>query len=126
LINSYSDAPRFSTRRIWNIGWQPNGQRALIVGKHQSLSSGSFATIIEYRNGFYDCPYPFSNCELNEVSIQNFDQAPWIAPNDTILSDIVWRNDCDGGLIAGGKNDYSSSYGVIIQFQLVGGRACIW
>ncbi|MFT6397243.1 MAG: hypothetical protein ACJAYU_001989 [Bradymonadia bacterium] len=54
----------------------------------------------------------------------NFDAAPWSTPSSTFLSDIAWRPDCDGGLIVGGKDNFSGNFGLVARFELEGGTSC--
>ncbi|MBU1222087.1 hypothetical protein KKF34_13765 [Myxococcota bacterium] len=127
LMNGYSDAPRFSTRRLRRVVFQPNGSRALILGTKMTISGNSFGTVIEFRDDFYSCPQPLtSNCDLTEVSIPAFGSAPWIAPDSTSLEDASWRKDCDGGIIVGGYSSYSTNYSFIATFQLNTGISCNW
>ncbi|MBU1239589.1 hypothetical protein KKF84_21620, partial [Myxococcota bacterium] len=125
-LNDYSDAPRFSTRRLWNVVFQPNGLRALILGQYQSIYGNEFGGVFEYRHGHYSCITPLTNCEISEVSIPNFGSAPWNASSTTLLYDAAWRSDCDGGIIVGGSAAYSSPYAFISRFQIVNGVACSW
>jgi hypothetical protein len=125
LLNQYSDAPRFATRRLWNIIFQPNGLRAIILGEYQDLSNNIFANVFEYRHGYYDCNTPLSDCEIKEVSISNFGAPPWSSNSGTYLTDAAWRTDCDGGIITGGDSSYTP-YAFIATFQILNGIDCNW
>jgi hypothetical protein len=113
LLNGYSDAPRFSTRGIWGIGFQQNGARALIVGR----ASGDPRTgsVIEYRHDEYDCSGA-GDCGLTDVSIPNFAAGRFLGTSNTYLFDVDFRPHCDGGLIVGGDN----ALGLIIEFKIEG------
>jgi len=125
LMNGYSDAPRFATRRLWGVSFASDGRRALIFGSKQTISGSAFGTILEYRHGAYACEAPLTdNCGLTEVSIQGFGGAPWIAPNNTRIADVAWRSDCDGGFLVGGYSSFSENYGFLGTFRLEGGVRC--
>ncbi|PKN25926.1 MAG: hypothetical protein CVU65_07220 [Deltaproteobacteria bacterium HGW-Deltaproteobacteria-22] len=126
MLNGYSDAPRFSTRRLWNVVFQPNGLRALVLGQYQNISGTIFGGVFEYRHGHYSCVTPFANCEITEVSIPSFGAPPWNATSGTVLQDAAWRSDCDGGLIVGGSTAYSTPYAFIARFQIINGAPCTW
>ena len=90
-----------------------------------NISGSAFGTVIEYRHDEYSCSAPLTpDCDLTEVSIQNFDAPPFSAPDSTSLNDLAWRPGCDGGVIVGGKNDFSGTYGFVATFQLEGGESC--
>lgn len=125
LVNGYSAAPRFSTRRIWGAEFAPDGRRALIYGQYMSISGGAFFVVLEYRHDEYVCTAALTpSCELTEVSIRGADVAPWIAPSGARIADASWRSDCDGGLLVGGNSSFSGEYGLVATFQLEGGRPC--
>ena len=118
VINSSSDAPGFSTKGIWGVKFQQEGQRALIVGR-TSVSVGS---ILEFRHDSYDCPYPTpEGCGIHDVSIPEFTSGPYNATSNTYLLDAAFKPNCDGGLIGGGTNGGS---GLLIQFQIANARDC--
>jgi hypothetical protein len=115
----------FTTRRLWNVGFSPDGQRALIVGQKMTIGGVSFGVVMEYRHGHDACPQPLTvSCDVTEVSIPGFGAAPWNAPDGTVLADVAWRPGCDGGVIVGGYSSYSTTYGFVATFQRVGGVAC--
>jgi hypothetical protein len=124
LLCSYSEAVRFSTRRLWNVRFQQHGARALVTGKKQTISSNSFGGMFEFRHDYFQCPQPLVTCDVNEVSIPSFGSAPWVAPDNTLIADVAWRPGCDGGVIVGGYSNYSTNWGFVGTFQLVGGAAC--
>jgi len=126
LLNGYSAAPRFSTRRLWNVVFQPSGRRALILGQYQNVSGNIFGGVFEYRHGHYSCVTPFTNCEITEVSIPTFGSPPWNATSGTVLHDAAWRSDCDGGLLVGGSTAYSTPYAFVARFQVANGAPCVW
>ncbi len=125
VMNRSTDAPWFTTRRLWAGAFDAFGMRALIVGERQTISRATFGGVFEFRHDEYVCPVPLrEDCEIVEVSIPNFDSAPFRAPSNTRLSAVAWRPGCDGGVIVGGKDDFSGSFGFVATFQLEGGRAC--
>ena len=124
-MNASSEAPWFRTRRLWAGAFDPDGRRALLTGKYQSVSGAEFGGVFEARDGAYSCPVPLSaDCDIAEVSIPSFGGPPWNAPNNTLLADVAWRPGCDGGLIVGGMSSFSTDYGLFATFQLEGGRPC--
>ena len=118
--NGYSAAPRFSNKGIYNLRFKTDGSRTLIVGRAGLMPTTG--TVLEYRHDLYSCPAPFSNCELSDVGVPNFDQAPYLGTSNTYFYDADWRPGCEGGVIVGGD----SSRGLAVSFQLVGGDSCGW
>jgi hypothetical protein len=127
LMGSNADAPWFRTRRLVSGAFDSAGFRALIIGEYQSISGSEFAGVFEYRHDEYSCPEPLTaNCGITEVSIPNFGGAPFVATSGTSLNAIAWRPDCDGGYIVGGKSDFRTNTGLVVEFQLEGGSDCGW
>lgn len=120
-LNDYSDAPRYSRLGIWSPAFQPNGRRALIVGR--AGISPSRGTTIEYRHDLYDCVNTDNDCDLTEVSIPNFDAPPWNADRNERLNEAAFHPGCDGGLLVGGYSNFNGSSGLVARFQIVGGDA---
>lgn len=123
LINNIAEAPWFPVNGVYGIKFQDTGQRALILGR----ASGSplSGTVIEYRHDEYICPtFPSASCGLTDVSIPNFDMQPYNATSNTYLLDAAFRPGCDGGLIVGGESSFSSSTGLLIEFQIEGTQLC--
>ncbi|MBN2724217.1 MAG: hypothetical protein JXR95_09120 [Deltaproteobacteria bacterium] len=130
-MNSSADAVDFSTRRLRKVVFEPSGERALILGRKMEISGApfgdSFGVVMEYRHDFYSCVQPLTaNCDITEVSIPDFGDPPFIAPDSTELTDASWRTDCSGGVIIGGYTSYSTDYGFIATFQLESGINCNW
>jgi len=120
-LNSDSEAARFSRNRLWGVRFQQEGQRALIFGG--TSQTPLIASVFEYRHDLYRCPST-ADCDLTEVSISNFAQAPFLGTSTTHLNDAGFRPGCDGGVIVGGRSDFQSSTGLVVQFQIQGARAC--
>ncbi len=81
--------------------------------------------VLEYRHDLYSCPSPsLPTCEISDVSVPAFAGPPWAAPDYSQLSDVVWRHDCDGGYLVGGYSNFSTNWGVVVTFQIEGGRDC--
>ena len=55
-MNASSEAPWFRTRRLWAGAFDPDGRRALLTGKYQSVSGAEFEGVFEARDGAYSCP----------------------------------------------------------------------
>ncbi|NOY92458.1 MAG: hypothetical protein GXP55_14790, partial [Deltaproteobacteria bacterium] len=106
----------FRTRSLSGMGFQQDGRRALIVGR--AGGSPPSAAVLEYRHDL------FSMSEVADVSIAGFDSAPWLGDSSSSLKDVAFHPGCDGGLIVGGKSDYSSSRGWLIEFAIEGGTSC--
>ena len=112
-----SSAPGWSTLGVYDVSFSPDGVRALIVGR----ASGGTAlrgTILEYRHDLY------SVGAITDVSIPGFASAPYNADSNTNLNDSAFRPGCDGGLVVGGRTDFSGSTGLLIELAIEGGRAC--
>ncbi len=111
-----SSAPWFTTRGIWGVAFQDTGERALVVGR--AGGSPLVGVVLEYRHDLW------SMGEISDVSIPNFDSAPYLADSNTSLNDAAFRPGCDGGLIVGGRTNFSGSTGMIVEFALEGGADC--
>ena len=119
-LNAYGDAPRFSTQGIYGVAFQPDGRRALIVGR--AGVNPVRGTVYEYRHDAYRCDA--FGCDLTDVSIPGFDGPPYNADSNTYLYDAAFHPHCDGGLIVGGYTNWQASTGQLIEFALEGGAAC--
>jgi len=106
----------FRTLGILALGFQQDGRRALVVGR--AAGSPLSAAVLEYRHDLYVMS------EVADVSIAGFDAAPWLGDSNTFLRDVDFRPGCDGGLIVGGKSNFSGSQGLLIEFALEGGVSC--
>lgn len=122
LIEPYGDAARFSRHAVWGMVFQQGGGRALVFG--QAGRTPLTGTMIEYRHELDACPVAFTNCDWTDVSIDNFDDAPWLGQSATSINDVAWRPGCDGGLLVGGRSNFQGSYPLLGEFQLENGRAC--
>ena len=111
-----SSAPWFSTRGIWGVAFQDTGERALVVGR--AGGSPLVGVVLEYRHDLW------SMGEISDVSIPNFDSAPYLADSNTNLNDAAFRPGCEGGLIVGGRTNFSGSTGMVVEFALEGGADC--
>jgi hypothetical protein len=111
-----SSAPWFTTLGIYGVAFAPDGRRALVVGR--AAGSPLRAAVLEYRHDLW------SSAEIGDVSIPGFDAPPYNGDSSTYLRDAAFRPGCDGGLIVGGKTDFSGSTGQLIVFTLEGGVAC--
>lgn len=100
----------------YQIGFSTDGRRALVLGGYSDVTHSGQA--YEYRHDLY------SQNALMDVSIPNFDQAPWNADTYVELNDVAWRPGCDAGLIVGGSNTYGSKKGYLIKFQVDNGTKC--
>ena len=109
-------------KNIYRATFNRDGSRALIYG--QAGGAPLSAPVIEYRHGNYSCTNPFTDCGLTDVSIPNFDQAPYNGDSLTWLLAADWSPVCDGGLLVGGNSSFLGSIGKVVLFNLVGGTAC--
>jgi hypothetical protein len=108
--------PGWAAIGVWDVSFSPDGARALIVGR----ASGSplVGTVLEYRHDLY------TTGAITNVSIPGFASAPYIADSNYNLNDSAFRPGCDGGLVVGGETSFSTALGMIVEFQIEGGRAC--
>ncbi len=90
------------------------GARAIVLGG----LGGSVGQVYEYRHDL------FTDADLTDVSIQNFDQPPYNADGFVQLNDAGWRSGCDAGLIVGGSDTLTSKKGYVIRFSVVNGTGC--
>jgi uncharacterized protein YodC (DUF2158 family) len=104
----------YSRIGISRVAFQPNGQRALIVGR--AGIAPVRGTVLEYRHDVFD--------GVNEVSIPDFDLAPYNATGNHALRDAAFHPSCDGGLLVGGHSTFNSSQGFVIRFDIAGGVPC--
>ena len=79
------------------------------------MTTGS--TVLEYRHDLWTV------AAITDVSIPGFGAAPYNADSNTNLNDSAFRPGCDGGLVVGGRTDFSGSTGMLIEFAIEGGRA---
>ena len=122
LFNNFAAAPWFQRDDIYGIRFQQDGQRALIF--HGARGNPLAAVVIEYRHDLYDCPLPFDDCDLTDVSIPNFGAPPFSATDQTRLFDAAFRPGCDGGLLVGGASNFQGASAQLIRFQVEGARGC--
>ena len=71
--------------------------------------------VLEYRHG---AP---AGQELNNVSINGFENAPFNGTRNTYFFDGAFRPGCDEGLLVGGE---SARNPMVIRFRIEGGRVC--
>ncbi|MFN3202419.1 MAG: hypothetical protein ACE366_28730 [Bradymonadia bacterium] len=119
-LNAYGDAPRFSRQGIYGVAFQPNGRRALILGR--SGVNPLRGTVIEYRHDLYRCDALV--CEMIDVSVPGWEDPPYNADSNTYLYDAAFRPGCDGGFVVGGQTSWQGSTGYLIRFTIAGGDAC--
>lgn len=98
------------------IGFSSDGKRALLLGGYGG--SPAVARAHEYRHDL------MGQTDFTDVSIPNFDKAPYNAKSGAQLNAVAWRPGCDGGLIVGGANSYAQKKGYVIRFQVVNGKKC--
>lgn len=110
-------APGWAAIGVWDVSFSPDFARALIVGR-ASGGASLVGTVLEYRHDLY------STAAITNVSIPGFGSAPYLGTSNTNLNDSAFRPGCDGGLIVGGETSFSGSTGIIVEFQIEGGRAC--
>lgn len=119
-LNSYADAPRFSTEELWGVRFQQEGQRALVFGG-VNAPTPIRANLREYRHDLYTCG---AACPWTDVAIPSFDAAPWNGTTSWSIQGADWRAGCDGGLLVGGFTNFQGSTGFVATFQLEGQRPC--
>ncbi len=119
VLNQSANAPNWSRQGIWNVTFQQEGQRALVVGR--AGVAPVRGTVIEYRHDEYACPVVETpQCGFTNVDIPAFDVAPYNADGNVYLHDADFRPGCDGGAIVG----HGSGNGYVIRFDILNGRAC--
>lgn len=101
---------------IFQIEFSPDGLRALLLGGYGG--NPPVGQVYEYRHDL------LTSADIYDVSIPNFGAAPYNADTYVELNDAAWRPGCDGGLIVGGSNAYSSTKGYVIRFAIDNGIAC--
>ena len=62
--------------------------------------------------------------DFTDVSIPNFSLPPYNADSQVTLNDVAWRPGCEGGLVVGGSNTFSSQKGYVVRFAVTNGIAC--
>lgn len=112
----------FGTQSIWRVAFQPNGQRALVVGR-QGVPI-PLGRVIEYRHDAFNCPSPFNNCDLTDVSIPGFGLAPYNSDGNHRLNDAAFHPHCDSGFVVGGYTNFNTNIGHLIRFDVVNGNPC--
>jgi len=111
-----STSPSWTRLRLFGVAFQQEGQRALVFG--QAGGTPLSAPVLEYRHDLW------TMSDVTDVSIPNFDMAPYLGDSSTNLNDAAFRPGCDGGLIVGGKSDFRGTRGLIIEFAIEGARSC--
>src|SRR5690606_19495470 len=101
---------------IYDVSLSPDGRVGLIVGR--AVGSPPRGSVFEYRHDLW------SASEITDVSIEGFSLAPYLATSNTYLNDSAFRPGCDGGLIVGGRSDFSTSVGLLIEHQRTDGVRC--
>src|SRR5204862_5340278 len=93
-----------------------DGRRAIFLGQYNgaTMSGG----VYEYRDNLY------TQQDITDVSIPNFDQPPYNADSQTTLNAGAFRPGCDEGLIVGGKNTFSGQTALVIKFSVTNGTHC--
>ncbi|MCP4501932.1 MAG: hypothetical protein GY822_18395 [Deltaproteobacteria bacterium] len=116
--NIDSTYAQFSGRSMQGFGYQPNGRRALVVGK---LNPGNnhLLEAMEYRPPLFgSCAL---GCELTDVSVP---AGGFAVADDAYVLDVAWMHHCDGGVVVGGKSTFNSSVGYVFTFQIENGTSC--
>lgn len=109
-----TSAPDLGSLDLWDLEFSDDGRRALITGE----MIGSVAQLREYRDGAY------ATHEIQDISIGNFDQAPYGGANGVVLLEAAWRPGADCGYVVGGCSTANCQRGYLIAFEVVNGRAC--
>ncbi|MCA9548128.1 MAG: hypothetical protein KC613_27175, partial [Myxococcales bacterium] len=112
-------APNYSRSGILNVAFQPDGRRALVVGR--AGVQPVRGTVIEFRHDLYRCPSVNNDCELTEVSIPGFDQPPYNGDGNHRLNHAAFHPGCDGGLLVGGYTAFRQDVGYLIRFEIENG-----
>jgi hypothetical protein len=98
----------------FQIGFSTDGRRALVLGGTFSGKGLAY----EFRHDL------FTQNQIYDVSIPNFESPPYNADTSVQLNDLAWRPGCDQGLIVGGSSTVGSQKGYLIQFKVDNGTPC--
>lgn len=109
-------APDLGTARLQKLEFNGDGSRGLIVGGFERLTHR--LELREYRDLAY------TSSEVADVSIPNFDQAPYFGANGSGVFDAAWRSSCDEGYMVGGCGSLACSRSWLIHFEVTNGRSC--
>ena len=109
-----SAAPELGSIDLWDLAFSDDGQRALITGE---MIQGT-AQLREYRDRAY------STNGISDVSIPNFDAAPWSGANGVVLWEAAWRPGSDCGYVVGGCGTAGCQRGYLVAFEVLNGRPC--
>ena len=101
---------------IYQVGFSSDGRRALILGN--TGGSPQVGRAFEFRHDL------FTQTQITDVSIPNFGLPPYNASMQANLNDVAWRPACDGGLVVGGTNTFSSQQAFVIRFSVDNGVPC--
>ncbi|MBI5477622.1 MAG: hypothetical protein HY906_02130 [Deltaproteobacteria bacterium] len=115
------DAPYMSPQGLggYQVGFSSDGRRALMLGGYgDSPAKGQVYEYVHDTYGTWDSAHVL----LMDVSIPNFNMAPWAADSSVELNDVAFRPGCEQGLIVGGSA--STGKGYIIRFTVDNGCTC--
>jgi hypothetical protein len=101
---------------IFNVEFSTDGRRALILGGYGS--NPPVGQVYEFRDDLFD------QADVTDVSVPGFGQPPYNATNGVRLNDAAWRPGCEGGILVGGTDTFSSQSAFVIEFAVENGTAC--
>jgi WD40 repeat protein len=101
---------------IFQVQFSTDGRRALILGNYGG--NPAVGRVFEFRHDV------FTQAGITDVSIPNFALPPYNASSQSALNDVAWRPGCEGGLIVGGANTFTSQQAFVIRFSVDNGIAC--
>lgn len=108
-------AANFSHTGMRNLAFSDDGLRLLAVGN----VFNDALRVREYRHGFY------ASNQLADVSIPNFNLAPYLGTSSVSMHDAAWRPGRDCGYIVGGRSNFQGTDGFLIRFEVLNGyRGC--
>jgi hypothetical protein len=101
------------------VEFSTDGRRALVLGGcGQCGGANAVGQVYEFRHDH------MAQAEITDVSIPGFGAPPYNAEQGVTLNDAAWRPGCEGGLVVGGANTFSTKRGYVVRFAVDNGVAC--
>lgn len=101
---------------IYQVQFSTDGKRALILGGYGG--NPAVGQVYEFRHDL------FTQADITDVSVPNFALPPYNASSQARLNDVAWRPGCDGGIVVGGANTFTSQQAFVIRFSVDNGVQC--
>jgi hypothetical protein len=103
----------------YQVEFSTDGRRALVLGGCGSCGgANAVGQVYEFRHDH------MQQVDFVDVSIPSFSSPPYNADSAVRLNDVAWRPACEGGLLVGGSNTWSSQKAYVVRFSVDNGVAC--